>query len=231
MKKLIISLFFAVLTTTFIQAQVSYELRESLDLFRTTKIISGDWREALTANEIEGSPFLNDEFIVGNVYTTAKQKYADIPLRYNIFNDQLEFKTPDEQIQTMASPETIEKVEIGNDVLVYVPYINVKKVRKGFFMVIEEGKVSLFERKETVFKKAEEAGAYKEPEPAKFVTKADTYYIQTEGSPAKLVGKKKDIIELFPDHSNEISAFIKKNKTKTNKVESLRQLVQYYNSL
>ena len=231
MKKFIIFLFFAGLTTTFIQAQVSYELRESLDLFRTTKIISGDWREALTANEIEGSPFLNDEFIIGNVYTTTKQKYANIPLRYNIYNDQLEFKTPDEQIQAMATPETIEKAEIGSDILVYLPYINFKKVRKGFFTVLEEGKATLLIRKEIMFKKAEEAGAYKEAEPAKFVSKADTYFIRTGESPAKLVGKKKEILELFPDHAREIAAFIKKNKIKTNKPESLKQLVQYYNSL
>jgi hypothetical protein len=46
-----------------------------------------------------------------------------------------------------------------------------------------------------------------------------------------LITKKKDLEEAFPDHKDEISGFIKKNKVKPNKPELLKELVQYYNSL
>jgi hypothetical protein len=48
---------------------------------------------------------------------------------------------------------------------------------------------------------------------------------------ARLVDNKNDLPNLFPDKNSEIEAFIKKNKTKTNNPEDLRELVNYYNSL
>jgi hypothetical protein len=45
------------------------------------------------------------------------------------------------------------------------------------------------------------------------------------------VSKPKDLLEVFSGHKDEVAAFIKKNKVKTNNVESLKELVQFYNSL
>ena len=52
-----------------------------------------------------------DEFITGTIFTTSKTQYVNMSLRYNIYNDQLEFKTPEDKILVMAAPEIIEKIE------------------------------------------------------------------------------------------------------------------------
>lgn len=212
-------------------AQSVYELRGTMDLFRANKMASGDWMKSLSESEIEGSPYFNDDFLKGTIYTTSKTKYTDLDLRYNIYNNQLEFKTPDGQVQGMATPEIIEFVELGEYKFVYAPFYVSKKIYRGFFEVIEEGKATLYSRAEVTFKKAEEPGAYKEAEPAKFVRNPDIYYIRFGQDGAKRISKKKDLLEVFPDFKKETSAFIKKNKVKPNKIETLKELIQYYNSL
>jgi hypothetical protein len=66
--------------------------------------------------------------------------------------------------------------------------------------------------------------------PARFVKRPNEYYIRIGKEPAMLIAKRKDLEEVFPDHKDEISDFIKKNKVKPNDPELLKELVQFYNS-
>ena len=231
MKKYWVIVFLMFLFVDFVSAQSNYELRQAMDLFKTNKLLRDESRGLLTESDIEGSPYLENDFIKGSVYTTAKTQYVDVPLRYNIYNDQLEFKSDDNKVQALAAPEIIEKVVFGKYEMVYIPYSVAKKIRRGFFIVLDNGKSSLYEKPKVIFKQPTEAGAYKEAEPAKFVKGADEYYIRVGNSQAKLVGNKKDLLDIFPDHQKQLEAFIKKHKVKPTKPETLKELVQYYNSL
>lgn len=211
-------------------SQDTYQLREAMDFFRTNKLQTDEWKRTLTESDIKGSPYLKDEFVVGTIFTTSKLQYTEVPLRYNIFNDELEFKTSDNKILAMASPEIIERVEFGEFKMVYVPYSNAKKIHRGFFRILEEGNASFYSRSEIMFKEAIEPAAYKDAEPAKFMNKPDSYYIRIGLEEAKKVDNKKELIEVFPNHQREIADFIKKYKIKTTQPESLKKLVQYYNT-
>ena len=230
MKRYLITVIILLITVSFSFSQ-EYEIRAAMDLYRINKVQSGEWNGLLTENDIEGSPYLNDEFINGTIFTTSKYQFVDVPLRYNIYNDQLEFKTTQNEVQALATPEIVETVEFGDFKMIYIPYSNSKKIKRGFFIVEVEGIASLYSKKVIMFKEAEEPGAYKVAEPAKFVNKSDSYYIRVGSAEAKKVGSKKEVVEIFPDHNNEISIFIKKSKVKTNKPEKLKELVRYYNSL
>ncbi len=81
------------------------------------------------------------------------------------------------------------------------------------------------------FQKATEPAAYKEAQPAKFVRKADTYYIRIGNTTAMEISNKKSLIEAFPDNRDKVEAFIDKNKIKSNKPDGLKEVVKYYNSL
>ena len=230
MKRLIITVVI-ILTSITVSFSQEYQIRQAMDLYRINKVQSGEWKGTLSENDIKGSPYLNDEFINGTIFTTSKYQFVDVPLRYNIYNDELEFKTPTNEVQALATPEIVETVEFGDYKMVYIPYSNTKKIRNGFFIVEVEGDATLYSRKEIIFKKAEEPGAYKDAEPAKFVKKLDSYYIRVGLEQAKKVDSKKELLGVFPDHKDEISVFIKKNKVKTSKPEKLKELARYYNSL
>lgn len=219
------------LTSSIVYAQGIYELKQAMDFYGINKLATGEWKDVLTQSDIEGSPYLDDNFINGTVYTVQKDKYVNVPMRYNIFNDEVEFKNSEGQVQAIATPEIIEKIEINNHQLFYIPYISSKKIKHGFFELVEEGNASLFTKQKIIFKDAETAGAYKKAAPAQFINNGDEYYIQVGKDAALLVTNKKDLINIFPDHIDKVKAFVKKHKTKTNKVDSLAELVKYYNSL
>ena len=213
------------------QYQLNYEIREAVDFYRSNKFIDGSMKSELTEKDIKGSPYLNDEFVNGTIFTVQMLKYSDIPLRFNIYNDDLEFKTPTGEVMALSAPEILEKAEFGNMQMVYSPYSQTNKIKKGFFVVLEQGKASLYSKPGIVFQEPTEPAAYKEAEPAKFVRKADEYYIRIGAEQAILIGNKKELIAAFPDNQDNIESFINKNKIKTNKPESLKEVVRFYNSL
>lgn len=208
-----------------------YELRKSIDLYNSNKFITGNNNRTVTQENIDGSPYLNDEFISGSVYTVQKIQYNEIPLRYNIYNNNIEFKTASDEIQELTNPEIIEKVVMGDIQMVYSPYLMANKNNNGFFIVLEEGKVSLLAKPEIQFVPATQPAGYKDAEPPKFIKKSDEYYLRIGTGQAILISNKKDMIAAFPDNQDKIENFVSKNKTKTNKPESLKELVKYYNSL
>ena len=208
-----------------------YELRKSIDLYNSNKFITGNNNRTVTQENIDGSPYLNDEFISGSVYTVQKIQYNEIPLRYNIYNNNIEFKTASDEIQELTNPEIIEKVVMGDIQMVYSPYLMANKNNNGFFIVLEEGKVSLLAKPEIQFVPATQPAGYKDAEPPKFIKKSDEYYLRIGTGQAILISNKKDMIATFPDNQDKIENFVSKNKTKTNKPESLKELVKYYNSL
>lgn len=214
------------------RAQSEYEIRQAIDLYNSNSIAKGDSKTMLSESDIEGSPYLNDEFIEGTVFTTSKTQYVGVPLRYNIYSDQIEFKAGEGPVQALAAPETVEKVQFGEYKMVYIPFAVSKKIRRGFFREIESGdKAVLLARSQVIFEDAKEPAAYQEAKPPKFLRKPDDYFIRIGKEPAVLISRKKDLEVAFPNHKNEVNSFIKKNKVKPNKPERMAELVQYYNSL
>jgi len=212
-------------------SQIPYEIRFMNDLINSVKLQQGELRSVLSAEDIEGSPYLNDEFTEGVVFTTSKTRYEEIPLRYNIFHDQIEIRSDDGHVLGLAVPDVVEKLEFGEYHLEYVPYMNVKKVRHGFFVVEEKGYATLYSKLQVQFVEAKPAGAYQNPQPPKFVRRPDEYYIRLGKDPASPVFRKKDIESVFPDHKKEVASFIKKNNVRPNRPEKLKELVQYYNAI
>jgi hypothetical protein len=233
MKKSIFYLIFILTLNgiSYAQLPLTYGVRKTMDLYETNKLATGNSPKLLTENNIEGSPYYNDEFLSGTIFTVQKLKYIEVQLRYNIYNDNLEFKTPANEIQALAKPEIVEKVVIGDVQLIFSQYLKGNKVKNGFFILFDEGKASLYIKPVVIFKDASEPAAYKLAEPARFVKKEDEYYIRFGDEPAKLITGKKDLITLFPDNQEIIENFMSKNKIKTNKPEELREVIRFYNSL
>src|SRR5690606_7570311 len=166
----------------------------------------------------------------GSVFTTSKTQFVGVPLRYNIYNDQIEFLLGEGPIQALAAPETVEMVQSGDFMFEYIPYTNAKKIKRGSFIVEEKGNATLYSKPQVGFENGTEPAAYQDAGPARFLKRPDEYYIRVGKEAAVLIAKKRDIEEAFPDHKNEVSDFIRKNKVKPNNIESLKELVKFYNS-
>ncbi len=207
-----------------------YDLRRAGEWFDYIKKHSGTMSEIMTHEIIDGSPYLNDEFIDGTVFTTFKTKFTDIPLRYNIYSDQIEFES-DKGVLVLASPETVEVIEFNEKQFEYVPYSIANRIKRGFFIVEERGNATLYIKPRVTFQEAKKPAAYQDAVPAQFIKRPDEFYIRAGENPAMLISTKKDLENVFPDYQKEVSEFMKKNKTKPKDLESLKELVNYYNSL
>lgn len=232
MKRYILSTIFVFGAILLAQSQSEYQIQTAIDFFHSNQLSTGDWKKVLAEGDIKGSPYLDDDFHKGEIYTSSKMKFVDIPLRYNIYRDNLEYKTPEGQVQELATPEIVEKAVFGDYQLEYIPFTDLKKIKRGFLTRVYKGeKASLYSRAFVNFTQPTEPGAYKEAEPAKFTRKPTIYYIRVGMEQAMKIGTKKDLVTIFPDHKAEIETFVKKKKVKTNKPEKLTELIKYYDSL
>ena len=187
--------------------------------------------DAREESNMIGSPYLQDTFQKGVILMRNNIQYSGIPLRYNIYLDEVEFRVEDGQIWALSNPEKVQLIEMPDTKLVYQPYLLLKQIKMGFFFPLVEGKIKLYRKPKMMVEKAQKTGLYRYEKPAKFMKKPDEFYIKEKTKAAELITSKKKLLELFPDKQKELSDFIKKNKVKTNDVESLIQLVEYYNEI
>jgi hypothetical protein len=209
----------------------TYEINKDFDRYFSHKYASGEFRNILTEEDIEGSPYLNDEFIKGSIFTTTKTQFVDVPLRYNIYNDQIEFTDSAGEVMAMTANEMIEKVVFGGYTMEFAPYLYALKEKSGFFEVLVKGKATLYARPEVLFQAEVAPAAFKDAEPAKFIRKDDSYYIRIGVKAAEEINSKKELITVFPENQNKMEAFIKKNKISIKDRDDLKKTVEYYNSL
>lgn len=212
-------------------AQSLYNIEGSSEFFNNNKLGQSQTKMRSASFEYEGSPYLEEDFTEGSVYTKSKKQYVEVPLRYNIYTGEVEFRSGDGPVQALAAPRSVEKIAFGEYHLEFVPFQDRNKVERAFFVVAEKGRATLYRRPRVRLQEAKEPAAYQDAQPAKFSRQSDDFFIRVGTKPAKPVEKKKHLVEVFPDHKKELETFIKENNVKPKRAETLEELVKYYNSL
>jgi len=186
----------------------------------------------LSEDNIEGSPYLNKEYEIGEVLTEKHVRYVNVPLRYNIYSNEIEFKNAKGQTLSIDFPGNIKEVKIGHAVFVYRLYsFSHKKLSAGYFQLMNRGKVEGLIHYRVIFKAAEPALAYKEARPPTFEQKPAYYFVSIQKKPAVQVKNLKALITLLGNHKKELEAFARKEKIKVRRKNDLMRLLQYYNSI
>ena len=202
-----------------------------MDNFRFEKIKDGTYsRYSLKMSEIQGTPYLDESFDSGTVTTSGGITYENIPLRYNAFSDELEFKKGDDTYN--IDPKTIVKLaKFGNATFTCSPYDAEGKTKNGFFELLADGKAKLFIRYTVKFLDKEEVKAYADPKPARFEEPRKEYFLAIDNAPAQLITNKKNLLEMFGDRKKEMETYISKNKLSVKGDDALTRIIVYYNSL
>ena len=208
---------------------------------QTTNIVMGDFYKNFKGSQwsrmfddkgdIKGSPYENEEFVKGDIYTKNQDHYTAIPLRYNLNTDQMEFKRQEGDIFEVSNQENIDSVVIGTDKYIYSVFKSGSKIEQGYFRVLYDSNPLLLIKKTIIFRPAEPAGGYKEPVPPTFERKPDEFYLlSTAGEAVKFSGKK-DFLEILNAPAGELEQFIKENKIRFSKQEDLISLMKYYSGI
>lgn len=226
--KTIIPTLALLLVSQLIYAQDVLNLQEFYKQFQTSKVQQGIINPMIA---VEGSPHASIDFVAGTVITKSDIRYEQVPLRFNIYANEMEFKTADGSVFFLAMPEIINEILINGDKYVYVPYTYGGRLLRGYFRIAAAGKASLLIRQNINLKEAEPPAPYKEAQPARFIKMPDEYFVRIGEAEAVKISNRKELLTALSDKSSQMDLFIKKNKTKFNREEDLLQAIKYYNQL
>lgn len=207
-------------------AQTSGELLEFYSNFASTKNIENGAKRNV---DFQGSPYSNENFVKGKIILKSGIFYKNIPLRFNIYNKEMEFQKGN-TAYAITNSEEIMSVEIGNQNYIYCSYQSKWQEDKMYFLVVENGQSKLLKMEQVEFVPEQKPGAYSEAKPAYFRKTPKLIYIKLKEKPASIVKRKKDLLKIFAGEKKAID-FIKNNKISARNIEDLKKLIIYYNSI
>jgi hypothetical protein len=180
----------------------------------------------LPAN-IEGSPYLTDEFIKGTVFIEDEKPYSAM-MRYNAYQDEIQVKSTN-GISSLFKRDYVW-AEIGGQSFRIETYTTRSGTSKGYFVELNRGEVRLLKRIEREFKEGQPAvSSYSEDTPPRFDEEI-TYYLMREGAPAEEVRlRKKDVLSFLS--SKDAETFVKENKLKLKSEGEVIQLLTHLNAV
>ncbi|PKP24425.1 MAG: hypothetical protein CVU03_12510 [Bacteroidetes bacterium HGW-Bacteroidetes-2] len=184
---------------------------------------------------IEGSPYYKDNFQIGGIYNAEGVVASGIPMRYNIFADEIEMRpssNPDDNTVKSLVKSTDFFAKIGTDNFIYILNSNSGE-KSGYFSVLLDGTYFDLYKKTTVkyIKKKFAETNYQRDQPAKFVKKEVFYLVDNKGGFYELPSKRKSFISIFKQNSKELESYIKVNKLNITTETDMIKIVGYYNSL
>ncbi len=175
-----------------------------------------------------GSPYLNDSFVPGTIEMKGGKTYKNILLRYNINNDQVEFKSEGE-IMAIDNPDRIARVRIDKQEFYYFSFYENEELKKGYLEMVRDGKYALYLRHRVILKSGSEAGAYQEAtKPTFYLQKPDHFIARKDSKPFK-VKSTNDILSAYKDLEEPIKKYAGKKKLKLKKEEDYINLLDYLN--
>lgn len=192
-----------------------------------SKASANDTKTAVA--DIQGSPFLDDKFVEGEIYVSAKRTV--VPVRYNVFQDWIEYQQGGQTL-VLEPSKTIEKVKIGDDTFIVDKFEFQGKSKYGYLTVLDTGKVVLMKKNVIRYIPLQKGRALDGTDlPAKYAKSPDVYFYKIGSGPLVEVDNLKSLIASFPDKQEELKQYAKKEKISVKKQEELVQLMRYYSTL
>lgn len=208
--------------STFIAVQkVKAQAQTNLMSIEVDGVRAKDYNTA----EIEGSPFLNEEWIAGTATNNTTGETYNVSLKYDIAIDKLIFRGKDDGAMNFTVP--ISSFKLGDD-----SYSNGFPAvddwnATTYYKVMGAGKNKLlrhfYKKKQTV----RDIGgllSYKYED-------IDIYYLLKDGKMTSIKPNKGNLLDALSDKKEKVEAFAKQNKINFKNDADLAKLMDYYNSI
>ncbi|MDV7140277.1 hypothetical protein R3X28_15405 [Maribacter sp. TH_r10] len=186
----------------------------------------------LSLSEIEGNPYLNENFLKGRLMYKDSIELGEYLMRYHSFAD--EFEISNAEGPGFLNKADYLRVNLAGDSYRPLNYIDENgEIKKGFFIIKSEGpKASLFLRKYKKVKPAQEAKtSFHKATPAKFLAYENYFLKFGNEAPFEIKLKKGKFIKLFPENQDRLKKYIKTNNLNLEEEKDAITLIDYYNSL
>lgn len=215
---------------SFGQSQISNVTGEMSEInrFRSAVKILKEVNPDSTGVEFEGDPFLSPDFKPGEIIDKNGDKFVDIPLRYNIYNDNFEFQK-DEIPYALPTKDFARTVLLDNKIFRYSEY-TYKVEKSGYLEIISDGRYTLYKLHRITFEEPKEEVAYQDASPGKFRKLSPEYFLSDENNKPLHFSNKKQLIDLFPNESEKIKSFTRDKRLKIKKETDLILLTEFLNN-
>ncbi len=153
--------------------------------------------------------FKTAQWLTGSV-VYAGQKFSEIPMKYDVFGDQLIIKQEDRLGggALLLFKDKVEKFNLLDSEFVNIKNIPAETGLVGFFELLwQNGKMRLLAKlQKDDFLRKDRASVYYE-----FINSKKIHVLELEGK-YYILKNKKDVVAIFPDLKKQIDAFFQKNK-------------------
>ena len=180
---------------------------------------------------VQGTQYYEDEFKLSDLKYFGTKMESIGYMRYDAYNDVIEMaSTPDverSEIILLKNSDVIAKINKKEYVFLEYDEKDIKN-KKGYMIRLYIGNnYSLYQKRVKIFKEAEKTKAgITESQPPRYISKTD-FYIQTRDQKPQLIKiSKRRLIDFF-ENKSEIKEFIKKNKLKVSKIESIISIIEF----
>ena len=178
----------------------------------------------------QGSPYLFEIEGKACILKGDSPVIDGLTMRYNAYKDQVEFEK-NKQYFIVPKEDVFSSIQLGDKNIELKVYQQSSKKKRGYFVPKVKGKINLYARYKVILNEPEEPGAFKDAKPAAFHAKPPIAYIDFGNGVLLKIDSKKELLKRLPDHTKELSTFIKENKTKFRKVDEVTELIKFYNTL
>lgn len=196
---------------------------ETYGKYRLNKFLEG---ENLTYT---GSPYLDTAFVAGEILMRNGSVFNAIPLRYNIYNDVIEFRKDGIAIE-LGRDFGYKSFNMDGRKFLLAMYSYGSYEAPGHLEILCEGNYTLLKRYRIDFQQTAPAGAYKESEPASFISLKPDYFVKVLDNNAINFNNEKGLMNVCMCNKDELKAFIKANRINFKKEESLIRLFEFLNN-
>lgn len=168
--------------------------------------------------------YLTPNFNKVSIDGKSKNNYL---LRYNIYQDEMEFVTNNVTYYTYKEENQIIKFLDLDQTYKILSYKN----KLGYYHVINEGKFNLFSKPSVVFHQGKPPkNNFELNVPARYEKKDDKIFVSVANDALiKLPKRKKDFYKFFGNRANEVKKFMKSNKLSRKKIVDLTKLFNHLN--
>jgi hypothetical protein len=178
---------------------------------------------------VEGSPYLQEEWIKGKLVTEQGYVFQDVFLRLNLIENTIHYKDPkgNEMIATMPIREVILPEQATSKTLRFVNSNILPSSKKGWYLLLHNANVSFFKFYEKVLT---ENKPYNSATTEQRIRTNEKYFVMMKNV-SHSVKNIKNLQALFIDKQKDIETFINTLDIKKPLEERMIEIVAYYNTL
>ncbi|MFP4489287.1 MAG: hypothetical protein ACLFN1_08290 [Bacteroidales bacterium] len=199
------------------------EFRQFQEDFRLAKSFKKE-----NKTEYDGSPYLLDEFRDAEIYLKNGRQYEDVPMNYNIHNDDFEFMM-DDISYSLGNNNIVKNIRVGDRDFYYRNYTYNSARIKGYLELVADGDYKIFKKHRVIYTEPKATRGYVEAQPARFSPRRPDYFIELTDGNIVYFNKLKEIADLLPENSDKLKDYIRDNRLKARREEDIITLAGYIN--